>query len=238
MKIGPGVGDILPGAMLAFGILAAVHHARRTGEGQFVDVAMTDAVLALCERTVYQYSIQGLIPVPEGNHHPFLVPFGIYPAADGCISLGAHQQSFFEILCRALGAADVLSDPRYATAQLRIQNRVALSEALSAYTTRFTKAELTARLGGQIPFGPVMNVADITRDPHYAAREMIVSVEQPGDDPIQIVGVPIKMTGTPGGVHRRAPLLGEDTLKRLREAGLSETEINDLLEKRAAFAVK
>src|SRR5258705_391515 len=63
MKVGPGVGDILPGAMLAFGILAAVHHARRTGEGQFVDIAMTDAVLALCERTVYQYSIQGLTPV-------------------------------------------------------------------------------------------------------------------------------------------------------------------------------
>ena len=237
-KIGPGVGDILPGAMLAFGILAAVHHARRTGEGQFVDIAMADAVLALCERTAYQYSIQGLTPGPEGNHHPFLVPFGIYPAADGCIALGAHQQSFFETLCRALGADDILGDPRYATVDLRIQNRVALSEALSAYTVRFTKAELTSRLGGHIPFGPVMNIADISRDPHFAAREMLVQVEQPGDEPIQVVGVPIKMTGTPGGVHRRAPLLGEDTLQRLREAGLSETEINELLEKRAAFAVK
>src|SRR5882762_8540849 len=146
MKIGPGVGDIVPGMMLAFGILAAVHHSRRTGEGQFLDVAMADAVLALCERTVYQHSIQGLTPVPEGNHHPFLVPFGIYPAADGCIALGAHQQGFFEILCRALGADDILSDPQYATAELRIRHRIALSEALSAYTARFTKAQLTARL--------------------------------------------------------------------------------------------
>jgi len=176
--------------------------------------------------------------LPEGNHHPFLVPFGIYPAADGCIALGAHQQGFFEILCRALGADDILSDPQYATAELRIRHRIALSEALSAYTARFTKAQLTARLGGHIPFGPVMNVADIIRDPHFAAREMLVPVEQPGDEPIQVVGVPIKMTGTPGGVHRRAPLLGEDTLTRLREAGLSETEINELLEKRAAFAVQ
>jgi crotonobetainyl-CoA:carnitine CoA-transferase CaiB-like acyl-CoA transferase len=237
-KIGPGVGDILPGAMLAFGVLAAVHHARRTGEGQFVDVAMADAVLALCERTVYQHSVQGLTPGPEGNHHPFLVPFGIYPAADGFVALGSHQQNFFEIMCRALGADDILGDPQYATAELRIQRRVALSETLSTYTARFTKAELTARLGGYIPFGPVMNIADIARDPHFAVREMIVSVEQPGDLPIQIVGVPIKMTGTPGGVHRRAPLLGEDTRRRLSEAGLSESEIEELLEKRAAFAVK
>jgi crotonobetainyl-CoA:carnitine CoA-transferase CaiB-like acyl-CoA transferase len=238
MKIGPGLGDIVPGAMLAFGILAAVHHARRTGEGQFVDIAMVDAVLALCERTVYQLSVQGLTPVPEGNHHPFLVPFGTYPTTDGFVALAAHQQSFFELLCRALGAEDILTEPRYATPELRIEHRAALIEALSRYTARFTKAELTTRLGGVIPFGPVMNVSDITRDPHYAAREMIVSVEQPGDEPVQIVGVPIKMTATPGGVHRRAPLLGEDTLARLRAAGLSEAEIAELLEKRAAFAAK
>jgi crotonobetainyl-CoA:carnitine CoA-transferase CaiB-like acyl-CoA transferase len=237
-KIGPGLGDIVPGAMLAFGILAAVHHARRTGEGQFVDVAMVDAVLALCERTVYQRSIQGVTPGPEGNHHPFLVPFGIYPANDGFITLAAHQQSFFEMLCKALAAQDVLTDSRYQTPELRIEHRAALIEVLSKYTARLTKSELTSRLGGLIPYGPVMNVADITSDPHYAAREMIVSVEQPGDEAIQIVGVPIKMTGTPGGVHRRAPLLGEDTRGRLREAGLSETEIAEVLEKRAAFAVK
>jgi crotonobetainyl-CoA:carnitine CoA-transferase CaiB-like acyl-CoA transferase len=237
-KIGPGLGDIVPGAMLAFGILAAVHHARRTGEGQFVDVAMADAVLAVCERTVYQHSIQGLTPGPEGNHHPFLVPFGIYPTADGFVALAAHQQTFFETLCRALGADDILVDPQYATPELRVQHRVALSEVLSSCTARFTKAELTTRLGGHIPFGPVMNISDITGDPHFAAREMIVSVEQPGDEPIQIVGVPIKMTRTPGAVHRRAPLLGEDTRRRLCEAGLSEAEIDELLEKRAAFAVK
>jgi crotonobetainyl-CoA:carnitine CoA-transferase CaiB-like acyl-CoA transferase len=238
MKIGPGVGDIVPGMMLAFGILAAVHHARRTGEGQFVDIAMADAVLALCERTVYQHSVQGLTPGPEGNHHPFLVPFGIYPARDGYVTLGAHQQSFFEVLCKALGGEDILSDPRYASPERRVENRVALIEALSAYTARYTKAELTRRLGGTIPYGPVMNIADIARDPHYAVREMIVSVEQPGDEPIRIAGVPIKMTDTPGGVRRRAPLLGEDTRRRLSEAGLSEREIDELFEKRAAFAAQ
>lgn len=236
MKIGPGVGDILPGVMLAFGILAAVHHARRTGEGQFLDVAMADAVLALCERTVYQHSVAGEIPVPEGNHHPFLVPFGIYPAADGFVTLGAHPQPFFETMCRALGAEDILADPAYASPELRIEHRADLVKTLSERTARLTKDELAARLGGKIPFGLVMNIADIARDPHFAARNMIVSVEQLGDPPIQIAGVPIKMTGTPGGVHRRAPLLGEDTVERLRQAGLSEAEIADLLKKRVAVA--
>ena len=236
MKIGPGVGDILPGAMLAFGILAAVHHARRTGEGQFLDVAMADAVLALCERTVYQHSITGQIPVPEGNHHPFLVPFGIYPASDGFVTLAAHPQPFFETLCRALGTEDILADPAYASPELRISHRADLIKAMSERTARLTKDELAARLGGKIPFGLVMNIADIARHPHFLARNMIVSVDQLGDEPIQIAGVPIKMTGTPGGVHRRAPLLGEDTVQRLRQAGLSEAEIADLLKKRVAVA--
>jgi crotonobetainyl-CoA:carnitine CoA-transferase CaiB-like acyl-CoA transferase len=79
-----------------------------------------------------------------------------------------------------------------------------------------------------------MNIADIACDPHFAAREMIVEVEQPGGAPIRIAGVPIKMTVTPGSVRRRAPLLGEDTRARLLEAGLSETEVAALLEQRIA----
>jgi crotonobetainyl-CoA:carnitine CoA-transferase CaiB-like acyl-CoA transferase len=238
MKIGPGIGDIVPGAMLAFGILAAVHHARRTGEGQFVDIAMVDAILAICERTVYQHSVQGIVSGPEGNHHPFLVPFGVYPAADGFVSIAAQPQAFFETLCKALDAAEVLTDPRYVDAATRNHHRPELIEALSRRTATFTKAELTTRLGGKIPFGPVMNIADIAGDPHFAAREMIVPVEQPGADAVRIAGVPVKMTVTPGGVHRRAPLLGEDTLTRLQEAGLSDVEIRDLLDKRAAIAVE
>jgi crotonobetainyl-CoA:carnitine CoA-transferase CaiB-like acyl-CoA transferase len=236
LKIGPGIGDIVPGAMLAFGILAAVHHARRTGEGQFVDIAMVDAILSICERTVYQHSVQGIVSGPEGNHHPFLVPFGVYPAADGFISIAAQPQPFFETLCKALDADDILGDPRYVDATTRNRHRPELIAALSRRTAAFTKAQLIARLGGKIPFGPVMNIADIAGDPHFAAREMIVPVEQPGADSVRIAGVPVKMTVTPGGVHRRAPLLGEDTLTRLREAGLSDAEIRDLLDKRAAVA--
>jgi crotonobetainyl-CoA:carnitine CoA-transferase CaiB-like acyl-CoA transferase len=235
-KVGPGVGDIVPGMMLAFGVLSAVHHAKRTGQGQFVDVSMVDAVLAICERAIWQHSVQGLTPGPEGNHHPFLCPFGMFPAADGFITIAAQQDSFFQILCDSIGAQSIPADPRYADSKARSENRRALIDLLSTFTGRLTKAELVARLGGRIPFGPVMNIAEIERDPHFAARQMVVEVEQPGAAPIRIAGVPIKMTATPGGVHARAPLLGEHTRAQLRRAGLSDAEIQILIDGRAAAA--
>jgi crotonobetainyl-CoA:carnitine CoA-transferase CaiB-like acyl-CoA transferase len=226
----------VPGLMLGFGVLAAVHHARRTGVGQFVDVSMVDAVLAVCERMVWQHSVQGLTPGPEGNHHPFLCPFGMFSAADGYVTIAAHQDEFFAILCNGIDAPGLASDPRFANRVARTDNRYHLIADLNRHTGRFSKAELIERLAGRIPFGPVMNISEIMADPHFVARQMIVDVEQPGTTPIQVAGVPIKMTVTPGGVRRRSPLLGEDTRVRLRELGLSEEEIQTLIDRRVAVA--
>ena len=231
-KVGPGVGDIVPGIMLAFGVLAAIHHARRTGQGQFVDVSMVDAVLAVCERTVWQSSVEGVVPGPEGNHHPYLCPFGMFPAADGFITVAAQQDGFFQVFCEAIEAPHLPQDPRFDSQPARTANRRELIPELNRATGRFSKAELMARLGGHVPFGPVMNIADIEADPHFAAREMLVEVEQPGSNPVRIPGVPIKMTLTPGRVARRSPLLGEDTRRFLTEAGLSDTEIDALSQRR------
>lgn len=228
-KVGPGVGDIVPGMMLAFGVLAAVHHARRTGEGQFVDISMVDAVLAVCERPVWQRSVQGLVPGPEGNHHPFLCPFGMFPAADGFVTIAAQEQPFYQALCEGLEAPELLSDERFGTRPARTENRLALIEELGRRTHRHAKAELMRRLGGQLPFGPVMDIAEIEQDPHFAAREMIVEVEQPGcATPIRVAGVPIKMTRTPGAVRRRSPFLGEHQFAELERAGLTPAEIHAL----------
>lgn len=234
-KVGPGVGDIVPGMMLAFGVLAAIHNARRTGVGQFVDVSMVDCILAICERMVWQHSVQGLTPGPEGNHHPFLCPFGMFPTSDGFVTVAAQQDVFFEVLCEGIGAASLLADVRFNTQQARSDHRYALIEALNAHTRRFTKGQLMELLGGRIPFGPVMNIADIEADPHFAVRDMIVEIEQPGTRPIRVAGVPIKMTQTPGAVRRRSPLLGEDTRKLLARAGLSTGEIQALIDHRAAL---
>lgn len=234
-KVGPGIGDLIPGMMLSFGVLAAVHHARRTGEGQFVDVSMVDSILAICERTIWQNSVEGLVPQPEGNHHPFLCPFGVFPASDGFVTVAAHDDTFFNILCAQLEITDLPADPRFARREARTENRAALIPLIGAYMSRFSKAELAERLGGRIPFGPVLNVAEIMEDPHARAREMIVEVVAPGGRPTKVAGVPIKMTGTPGGVRHRAPLLGEHTVEALVAAGVDRAEVNRLLESGAAF---
>jgi crotonobetainyl-CoA:carnitine CoA-transferase CaiB-like acyl-CoA transferase len=201
---------------------------------QFVDIAITDAVLAVSERMIWQHSTEGVIPGPEGNHHPFLIPFGMFPAADGFITVAAQQDAFFAILVEGIGAEWINRDPRFSTSAQRVRNRLALIDILSRETVRFTKAELTARLGGKIPFGPVMNIAEIEKDQHFISREMIVEVDDPGKKPVRIAGVPLKMTLTPGAVRRRAPLLGEHTRIRLKEAGLSDEEIDLLIERREA----
>ena len=110
-KVGPGVGDIVPGLMLGFGVLAAVHHARRTGEGQFVDVSMVDGVLAVCERMIWQHSVQGLTPGPEGNHHPFLCPFGMFPPPTASSPSPPSSRPSSRPCARRLDAPGVGDDP-------------------------------------------------------------------------------------------------------------------------------
>src|SRR5882672_41586 len=150
--IGPGIGDIVPGLFLTCGLLAAVHHARRTGQGQMVDVAMIDSIFAICERAVVQNSVSAMVPRPEGNHHPFLAPFGLFSAKDGLVAIAATKDKFFALLCRAIGAAELLEDERFSSLLSRGANRIALINELNQRISRFTKAELVTLIGGKIPF--------------------------------------------------------------------------------------
>ncbi|HVX74883.1 MAG TPA: CoA transferase [Bradyrhizobium sp.] len=226
-KIGPGIGDIAPAMFCAFGIVCAVHRAARTGQGQFVDVSMVDSILAMCERVVHQHAFGNLIPVPQGNHHPFLCPFGTYPTKDGFCTITAYDDSMFRILCEIMSQPELARDSRFLTYQDRWDHREALIAIISAFTSVRTKAELLAVFGGQIPFGPVYNVEEIVSDPHFRAREMVVPVEQPGlDAPVLLAGVPVKMSETPGAIRRRAPLLGEHTAEVLAEIGCSVDDIH------------
>lgn len=222
LKVGPGVGDLFPATLCAFGVSSALLRAARTGQGQFVDVSMVDAVLALCERTVHQNSFQDLIPHPEGNRHPLLSPFGLFRAKDGFITLAAHYDAWWAKLAALIDRPDLATDPRTATAAARVANNAFVYEQLELYTTQRTKKELAAVLGGKIPFGPVNNVAEIIEDPHFSQREMILKVDHPGlDRQVAIAGIPVKMTETPGRIASRAPTTGEHTEEILREIGIT-----------------
>jgi crotonobetainyl-CoA:carnitine CoA-transferase CaiB-like acyl-CoA transferase len=229
IKVGPGLGDIIPGAFATTGILAALLRAKMTGHGQFVDICMIDVVLSVCERIVHQNSYTGAVPGPEGNQHPILTPFGVFPASDGFVSIGAPTDEWWQKICRLIGREDVLADETLSTNALRTQNRGRVFATIEAFTHTRTKKQLLEIFGGKIPFGPVYDIDDIAQDPHFAARNMIVETRDPGSStPIRLAGVPIKFTETPGQIWSAPPLAGEHTDEILRAAGFDAAGIADL----------
>jgi crotonobetainyl-CoA:carnitine CoA-transferase CaiB-like acyl-CoA transferase len=218
LKTGPGIGDIFPAALCVIGLLAACREAERTGQGQFVDVAMYDGVLSLCERIVYQHSYTGAVPQPQGNTHPIFCPFDVFCCRDGHIALCASEDHQWRALCLAMGQPGLAADERFADGERRHRNAADLRAAVESWTHAHTAAEISDLLSQSCPVGRVQSVADIVADPHVRAREMVVEVEQPGSRrPVMIAGTPIKLTRTPGGVRTRAPLLGEHTREILSE---------------------
>lgn len=222
-KAGPGIGDTVPALFLVAGVLAALHRARETGEGEFVDVAMYDALLALCERSVYQYSYTGVVATRQGNTHPLLSPFDTLPTLDGWVTVAAPTDAHWRRLAEIIGRPDLIADHRFATASSRVDNADGVRALLAQWTGVRPLSEVVAALGGQVPVGPVQNAEMIFRDPHVAARSMLTEVEQPGySRPVTIVGSPVKFAGLPAPAPLRAPLLGEHTSEVLSTAALGK----------------
>lgn len=208
-KTGPGVGDIFPAALAAVGLLSALHHARRTGEGQHVDVAMYDGVIALCERIIYQYSYTGKVPSQQGNGHPLLCPFDLFPSADGFVAIAAPRDKQWRALAECIGQPELATDERFATAAARVEHCELVRQIIGTWTASLDTTEIVSTLGSRVPVGPMNSVSDIFEDPHVRAREMLVEVEHPGAGIQTIAGSPIKLSKTPSKVRRGAPLLGE-----------------------------
>lgn len=218
VRVGPSVGDLYPATLTALGITAALLHARETGEGQFVDVAMYDALVALCESAVYRFSYAGVVSRPNGNSHSQLSPFDIYPTADGQCAIAAPTPKHWELLCRAVGREDLLQDERTRTNRDRVAHASFVRQAMSEWTSPRTTAEVVDALAGQVPVGPVNDAADLFGDPHLVARRMLVAVDQPGPGrPVVLPGPPIHCSATPPGIYRRPPRLGEHTGEVLAE---------------------
>ncbi len=218
MKVGPGIGDIFPAVLSACGILAATHHVAKTGEGQLVDVAMADSVLALTERIVYQHSITGVSPEPQGNTHPLLCPYGLVHSSDGFIAIASPTDNHWRALTEVMGRPELGADPRFATNEARVGNASIVYAEVEAWSTTLTSDEAVRALNGRVPCGPVNSAADIAADEHTSARAMIVSVPHPSGQPTDIIGAPIKFSATPTQEFTRAPLLGEHAARFLAPA--------------------
>lgn len=231
VKVGGGAGDTVAGLFAAFGTMAALWHARETGHGQYVDVAMTDSILALSELVVSQFSYRGVSPAPVGNGIPGLAPFGTIRVADGVIAIAAPHDAQFHRLCDLIGLPALKADPRFCTEASRWDNHEALTEAIETFTRTRTKVELRDLFGGKVPFSPIYDAQEIFADPHFSIRQMLPEVEHPGSArPVSVPGVPVKLSRTPGGVRHRAPLLGEHTREILSGLGLAAARIDALAE--------
>ncbi len=230
-KIGPGVGDTIPAMLSAIGVLSAVIHARATGQGQFVDVAMVDGIFAICERAAMLASYTGAVAGRDGNHHPLFAPFGTFPCADGWVAVGCPKDHFWVLLTEIMEQPELGHDPRYALNAERTKRQAEVIALVTAWTLPRTKMELSALIGGRVPFGPVNTVGDLFADPHLAARGMLAEVGHAGSShTATIANTPIRMTATQGGATARAPKAGEHTDMLLAEAGLSTEEIAALRE--------
>ncbi|MHB1164124.1 MAG: CaiB/BaiF CoA transferase family protein [Candidatus Nanopelagicales bacterium] len=210
VKVGPGVGDIYPAVLSCCGILAALHEVGRTGRGQLVDVAMYDSVLALTERIIYQHSMTGVSPEPQGNTHPLLCPYGLVRTADGFVAIAAPTDHHWRLLVGIMGTPHLAMDERFATNVRRVENASAVYQAIEAWSRELATDAVIQSLTGLVPCGPVNSAGDIARDPHVAARSMIVQVEHPSGGLIDIVGAPIKFSETPTVTFTPAPDLGSD----------------------------
>jgi succinyl-CoA:mesaconate CoA transferase len=207
-KVGPGVGDIFTAALNCSGILAAVHHRERTGEGQFVDTSMYDAMISLCERSIYQYSYTGEAPSRRGNAHPTLFPYNAFEAADGHVVIAAFNDRHWRNLCESMSRPDLAAE--YDAAADRLRNRDQLRDEIADWTRDRPADAIVGELEGSVPSAPVQDTADIFADDHPRAREMLVEVDQPGADrSVTIAGSPIKMSETNPQPGERAPLVDE-----------------------------
>ncbi len=221
-RTGAAVGDIYPGSLAALGVVSAIHAARRSGRGQFMDVGMYDAILALSEEITYQYSMRGRVMRPNGNNHQTLVPYGIFPTQNGAVAIAAQTDHHWQILCGIIGRPELAKDERTLTNRARLKNAAFVRSLLSQWTGARPTREVVAALDGKVPCGPVNNGQDIFEDPHPRIREMLVETPMPGDNPpVILAGSPIKFTETPSGIYARAPRLGEHTAQLMAEIGAS-----------------
>jgi crotonobetainyl-CoA:carnitine CoA-transferase CaiB-like acyl-CoA transferase len=219
MKVGVAVVDLFTGLYASNAILAALMHARATGEGQHVDVALFDVQAAMLANQATNWFVSGRAPTRMGNAHPNLAPYQPFPCTDGMVVIAVGNDGQFRALCVALGAPGMGSDPRFTTNAVRIENRATLTAELSALTAGHDMKALMALLeAAGVPCGPVNTVDQVFAEPQALHRGL--EVEQTRADlsaPVRTVASPIRLSKTPVRYDRPPPALGADTEEVLGE---------------------
>jgi CoA:oxalate CoA-transferase len=220
-RVGTSVGDLAGGLYAAVALNAALLHRERTGEAIKVDVALFDCQLALLENAIMRYTTTGEIPGPMGARHPSITPFEAFHTADGNLIIAAGNDGLFVKLANGLGRPELAANPLFKTNTLRNQHQEALrAEIENVLRTESTEHWISVLEAAGVPCGPVNNVAQAIAHPQTAARNMLISVDDPVTGPLKLAGNPMKFTDFADPPTRRpAPDLDADRDKILSELG-------------------
>ena len=229
-KAGVAVTDILTGLYATIGILAALAHRDRTGEGQHIDVALLDVQVACLANQAMNYLVGGRAPVRMGNAHPNIVPYQDFPTADGHMIIAVGNDTQFARLCAELGLAGLAHAERFATNPDRVANRDELIALIAAATATRTSAEWIGRLErAQVPCGPINTLDQVFADPQVRARGLRLDLAHAAAGTVPQVASPLRLSATPIDYRSAPPLLGADTREVLEgRLGLSADEIDAL----------
>ncbi|APR05819.1 CaiB/BaiF CoA transferase family protein [Thauera chlorobenzoica] len=212
MKVGVALTDILTGLYATNAVLAALAWRDKSGEGQYIDLALLDVQIACLANQAMNYLATGQNPKRLGNAHPNIVPYQDFPTADGYMILAIGNDGQFARFCEAAGQPALAADPRFATNRARVENRAALIPLLKKLTVERNTADWIAMLEAlAVPCGPINTLADVFADPQVLARGMKVTMPHPAAGSVPQVANPMKLSATPVDYRLPPPMLGEHT---------------------------
>lgn len=217
VKVGTSIADLVAGMSAAHGITLALLARTRTKKGQKVEISMLDAMAALLTYQAGIYFGTGAKPSRRGNKHPSIVPYEVFKAADAYLTLGVANNSLWERCCAAMERPDLVNDPRYAREADRVANRDTLVPLLNEILGGRSAGEWMKRFEAVgVPAGRIRTVAEVCESEHLKARGMIVTLPHPKAGNLRVLGVPVRLHGTPGKASTAPPLLGQHTERVLR----------------------
>lgn len=214
MKVGVGIADVMCGMYATVGILAALRHRDKTGEGQHIDVALVDSQIAWLINEGVSHLTTGTKPVRRGNGHPNIVPYQVYAAQDGHVIAAVGNDRQFQRFCTFLGAGHLAEDPDYATNPARLANRDALNAILAPLLAQRPLADIVTGLEAVgVPVGPVQTLDQVFDSDQVTAREMVVDVDRAdvAEGKVRLIGNPLKLSRTPVTYRHVPPRFGQDT---------------------------
>jgi len=233
VRVGVSIGDTLAALHGVIGVMMALYHRKvNGGTGQVIDVALHEAVFNVMESLIPEYSAFGAVREPAGSALPGIAPSNAYLCRDGYVLVAGNGDSIFKRLMETIGRPDLGNAPDLANNAGRVQRVAEIDAAIGAWTqTRSIQEVLDALNAARVPVGRVYTAKDIFEDPHYRARDMILTQHTRDGDDIAVPGIVPKLSGTPGQIRSSAPHLGDDTDSVLQQMGLQPEQIATLRSK-------